>query len=187
MKTSEAKMSASTRSTPDLRMIPLGLFSIGVGLFIVGGQLYGTVPDAGPFIAFGLFTAGLGSLITGFWAFRADNIFGGVAQSIIGLLFASFATYNWFFYASAKNSSDDLAWMSAAAGIVIGMIAFASLKANIPRLASVTLGMLFLFLVFMWAGNAFHSPPMLQVSGVIAILTAIMAWVGGLMRLLMSL
>jgi len=180
-------MNVGTKPTPDLRMIPLGLFSIGVGLFIVGGQLYGGVRDAGPFIAFGLFTSGLGALITGSWAFRADNVFGGVAQSVIGMLFASFAIYDWFFYASAKNSDADFAWMACASGVVIGMIAFASFKANIPRLASVTLVMLFLFLVFLWAGSAFHSPTMLQVDGVIAILTAIMAWIGGLMRLLMSL
>ena len=180
-------MNANVRPTPDLRMIPLGLFSIGIGLFIVGGELYGALPDAGPYIAFGLFTAGLGALTTGFWAFRADNIFGGVAQSIIGMLFASFAIYDWFFYATAKNSGADLAWMSAAAAIVIGMIAFASFKANIPRPASVSLVMLFLFLVFLWAGNAFHSQMILQVAGVIAILTAIMTWIGGLMRLLMSL
>lgn len=87
--------------------------------------------------------------------------------------------YDWVFYASAKDSSVDLAWMSAAAAVVVGMIAFASLKANIPRLASVRLGMLFLFLALMWAGHAFHSPTMFQVSGVVAILTAFMAWVGG--------
>jgi succinate-acetate transporter protein len=180
-------MNSNIKSTPDLRMIPLGLFSIGVGLFIVGGEFYGAVPDVGTFIAFGLSTAGLGALITGFWAFRADNVFGGVAQLVIGTLFVSFAMYDWFFYASAKNSYADLAWAAAAASIVIGMIAFASFKANIPKLASVTLVMLFLFLVFLWAGNAFHAPTMIQVSGVIAILTAIMAWIGGLMRLLMSL
>ena len=180
-------MNANIKSTPDLRMIPLGLFSIGVGLFVIGGRLYGAIPDAGPSIAFGLFTAGLGALITGFWAFRADNVFGGVAQSVIGTLFASFAIYDWFFYASAKNSDADFAWMAFAAGVVIGMIAFASFKANIPRPASVTLVLLFLFLVFLWAGSAFHSQVMLQVGGVIAILTAIMAWIGGLMRLLMSL
>src|SRR5579863_1065389 len=115
-------MSTTTKPATDLRMIPLGFFSIGVGLFVVGGELIGAMPDAGPFIAFGLFTAGLGALITGFWAFRADNVFGGVAQSVIGALFASFAIYNWFFYASAKDSQADLAWMSAAAAIVIGMI-----------------------------------------------------------------
>jgi succinate-acetate transporter protein len=168
-------------------MIPLGLFGIGLGLFVVGGQFYRLVPDTGPFIAFGLITAGIGSLISGFWAFRADNVFGGVAQSTIGLIFASFATYDWVFAASARDRSADLAWMSAAAAIVVGMIAFASLKANIPKLASVTLGMLFLFLVFLWAANAFQSPTLYQVSGVIAILTAIMAWVGGLMQLLASL
>jgi succinate-acetate transporter protein len=180
-------MSTNIKSTPDLRMIPLGLFSVGVGLFIVGGEFYGALQGASAFIAFGLFTAGLGALITGYWAFRADNVFGGVAQSVIGLLFASFAMYDWFFYASAKNSSADLAWAAAAAAIVVGMIAFASFKANIPKLASVTLVMLFLFLVFLWAGNAFQSPTMFQVSGVIAILTAIMSWIGGLMRLLASL
>lgn len=168
-------------------MIPLGLFSIGVGLFIAGGQLYGGVRDAGPFIAFGLFTAGIGPLITGSLAFRADNVFGGVAQSIIGTLFASFAIYDWFFYASANNTDTDFAWMAFAAGVVIGMLAFASFKANIPRLASVTLVMFFLFLAFLWAGSAFHSPTVLQVGGVIAILTAIMAWIGGLMALLASL
>lgn len=168
-------------------MIPLGLFSIGVGLFIAGGRFYGAVPDAGPFIAFGLFTAGLGALITGSWAFRANNVFGGVAQSVIGMLFASFAIYDWFFSASAKNWNADFAWIAFAAGVVVGMIAFASFKANIPRLASVTLVMLFLFLVSLWAGSAFHSPTMFQVGGVIAILAAILAWIGGLMALLMSL
>ena len=180
-------MNASVKSTPDLRMIPLGLFSIGVGLFIAGGRFYGAVPDAGPFIAFGLFTAGLGALITGFWAFRADNIFGGVAQSVIGMLFASFAAFDWLFSASAKNWNADFAWMASAAALVIGMIAIASFKANIPRLASATLLMLFLFLVLLWAGSAFHSQTMFQVGGVIAILTAIMAWIGGLTRLLASL
>jgi succinate-acetate transporter protein len=180
-------MSSNIKSTPDLRMIPLGLFSIGIGLFIVGGEFYGAVPDVSPFIAFGMCTAGLGALITGYGAFRADNIFGGVAQSVIGLLFVSFAMYDWFFYASAKDSRVDLAWAAAAAAIVIGLIAFASFKANIPRPASVTLVLLFLFLAFLWAANAFSAPAMLQVSGVIAILTAIMAWFGGLMRLLASL
>ena len=180
-------MSASIKPTPDLRMIPLGLFSIGVGLFIAGGQLYTGARDAGPFIAFGLCTAGLGALITGYWAFRADNIFGGVAQSAIGLLFTSFAIYDWFFYTSAKDSNADFAWMAFAAAVVLGLIAFASFKANIPRLASVTLVMFFLFLAFLWAGSAFNSPTMLQVSGVIAILTAVMGWIGGLLRLLMSL
>lgn len=180
-------MSTTMKPTPDLRMIPLGLFSIGVGLFIAGGQLYTGARDAGPYIAFGLFTAGLGAVITGYWAFRADNIFGGVAQSVIGLLFTSFAIYDWFFYASATDTNADFAWMAFAAAAVIGMIAFASFKANIPRLASATLVLFFLFLAFLWAGSAFHSPTMLQVSGVIAMLTAIMAWIGGLMRLLMSL
>jgi len=179
-------MSSTIKSTPDLRMIPLGLFSIGVGLFVVGGEFLGALQGASAFIAFGLFTAGLGALITGFWAFRADNVFGGVAQSVIGLLFASFAMYDWFFYASAKDAYADLAWAAAAAAIVVGMIAFASFKANIPKPASVTIVMLFLFLVFLWAGNAFHSPTMFQVSGVIAILTAVMAWIGGLIRLLAS-
>jgi succinate-acetate transporter protein len=180
-------MSVNIKSTPDLRMIPLGLFSIGFGLFLAGGLFLGAVPDAGPFIAFGLFTAGLGSLITGFWAFRADNVFGGVAQSVIGMVFTSFAMYDWFFYASAKNNDIDHAWMFAAAAIVIGMIAFASFKANIPRMASATLLLLFLFLACGWAGSAFHSPMILQVGGAIAILTAVMAWIGGLMRLLSSL
>jgi succinate-acetate transporter protein len=175
------------KSTPDLRMIPLGLFSLGIGLFLAGGLFLGALPDAGPFIAFGLFTAGLGALITGFWAFRADNVFGGVAQSVIGMVFASFAMYDWFFYASAKSNDVDHAWMFAAAAIVIGMIAFASFKANIPRMASATLILLFLFLAFVWAGSALHSPMMIQVGGAIAILTAIMAWIGGLMRLLSSL
>lgn len=62
-------MSANIKPTTDLRMIPLGLFSIGLGLFVVGGVLYGAVPDAGPFIAFGLVTAALGSPITGFGRF----------------------------------------------------------------------------------------------------------------------
>ena len=180
-------MGASVKPTPDLRMIPLGLFSVGVGLFIVGGQFVTGARDAGPFIAFGLFTAALGALITGFWAFRADNVFGGVAQSVIGLLFASFAIYDWFFYASAKDSNADFAWMGFAAAAVLGMIAFASFKANIPRLASVTLVMFFLFLAFLWAGSAFHAPTMFLVSGVFAILTAIMSWIGGLIRLLASL
>ena len=180
-------MGASVKSTPDLRMIPLGLFTVGVGLFIVGGQFVTGARDAGPFIAFGLFTAGLGALITGFWAFRADNIFGGVAQSTIGLLFSSFAIYDWFFYASAKDSNADFAWMGFAAAVVVGMIAFASFKANIPRLASVTLVMFFLFLAFLWAGSAFQMPTLFLVSGVIAILTAVMSWIGGLIRLLASL
>ncbi|HYK53253.1 MAG TPA: GPR1/FUN34/YaaH family transporter [Candidatus Eremiobacteraceae bacterium] len=179
-------MSTNIKSTPDLRMIPLGLFSIGVGLFIVGGEFIGG-PGVGAYIAFGLFTAGIGALITGYWAFRADNIFGGVAQSIIGAFFISFAMYDWLFYSSAKDPYADLAWGAAAAAIVVGMIAFASFKASIPRLASVTLLGLFLFLVFLWAANAFHSMTMLLVSGVIAILTAIMAWIGGLIRLLASL
>lgn len=180
-------MSASMKSTPDIRMIPLGLFSIGFGLFLAGGLFYGAVPDGGPFIAFGLFTAGLGALITGYWAFRADNVFGGVTQSIIGMVFASFAMYDWFFYASAKNSDVDHAWMFAASAIVIGMLAFASFKANIPKMASATLILLFLFLAFVCAGSAFHSPMMVQIGGAIAILTAIMAWIGGLTRLLSSL
>ena len=180
-------MSSNIKSTPDLRMIPLGLFSIGVGLFVVGGEFYGAGVGVGGYIAFGLFTAGLGALITGFWAFRADNIFGGVAQSVIGLLFASFAMYDWLFYSSAKDPYADLAWAAAASAIVVGLIAFASFKASIPRLASVTIVMLFLFLVFLWAANAFHSPTMYQVSGVIAIITAIMAWIGGLIRLLAAL
>ena len=180
-------MGATMKSTPDIRMIPLGLFCIGVGLFIVGGQFVTGARDAGAFIAFGLFTSGLGALITGYWAFRADNVFGGVAQSVIGMLFASFAIYDWFFYASAKNSNADFAWMGFAAAVVAGMLAFASFKANIPRLSSITLVMLFLFLVFLWAGSAFLLPSMFLVSGVIAILTAIMAWIGGLMRLLASL
>jgi len=182
-----AVMNSNIKSTPDLRMIPLGLFSIGVGLFIVGGEFYGAGLSVGAYIAFGLFTAGLGALITGFWAFRADNVFGGVAQSVIGLLFASFAMYDWLFFPSAKDPYVDLAWAAAAAAIVVGIISFASFKAKIPRLASVTLVMLCLFLVFLWAANAFHAPTMLQVSGVIAILTAIMAWIGGLIRLLASL
>ena len=180
-------MSASVKPIPDLRMIPLGLFSIGIGLFLTGGLFLGAIPDGGPFIAFGLVTAGLGALITGSWAFRKDNIFGGVTQSVIGLVFASFATYDWFFYASAKNNDVDHAWMFAAAAIVIGMLAFASFKANIPRLASVSLILLFLFLAFVWAGFAFHSSLMSQAGGAIAILAAIMAWIGGLIRLLASL
>src|SRR5215469_12804897 len=152
-------MNSNLKLAPDLRMIPLGLFSIGVGLFVVGGEFLGG-PGVGAYIAFGLFTAGLGALITGFWAFRADNVFGGVAQSVIGTLFVSFAMYDWFFYPSAKDSYADLAWAAAAAAIVIGMIAFASFKANIPRPASVTLVLLFLFLVFLWAANAFHAPTM---------------------------
>lgn len=180
-------MSTSIRPTPDLRMIPLGLFSVGIGLFLTGGLFLGAIPDGGPFIAFGLITAGLGALITGFWAFRADNVFGGVAQSVVGMVFASFATYDWFFYASAKNNGVDHAWMFAASAIVIGLIAIASFKANIPRLASATLILLFLFLAFEWAGFAFHSPVLMQIGGAIAILTAIFAWIGGLMRLLMSL
>ena len=180
-------MGASMKSTPEIRMIPLGLFSIGVGLFVVGGEFVTGARDAGAFIACGLITAGLGALITGYWAFRADNVFGGVAQSVIGLLFASFAIYDWFFYAVAKNSNADLAWMAFAASVVVGMIAFASFKANIPRLASVTLVMFFLFLAFLWAGSAFQTPILFLVSGVIAILTAIMAWIGGLIRLLASL
>ena len=179
-------MNSNIKSTPDLRMIPLGLFSIGVGLFVVGGEFLGG-PGVGAYIAFGLFTAGLGALITGYWAFRADNVFGGVAQSVVGILFASFAMYDWFLYPSAKDAYSDLAWGAAASAIVIGLIAFASFKANIPRLASVTLVLLFLFLVFLWAANAFHSMNMLEVSGGIAILTAIMAWIGGLIRLLASL
>ena len=180
-------MSVSMKSAPDIRMIPLGLFSIGIGLFLAGGLFVGALTDGGPFIAFGLFTAGLGALITGFWAFRADNIFGGVAQSVVGMVFASFAMYDWFFYATAKNNEVDHAWMFAASAIVVGMIAFASFKANIPRLASATLVLLFLFLAFVWAGFAFHSPLLSQIGGAIAILTAIMAWIGGLLRLLLSL
>ena len=180
-------MSANMKSIPDLRMIPLGLFSVGFGLFLAGGLFLGALPDAGPFIAFGLFAAGLGALITGFWAFRADNVFGGVTQSMIGMVFASFAMYDWFFYASAKDNDLDHAWMFAAAAIVIGMLAFASFKANIPRMASATLILLFLFLAFVCVGSAFHSPMITQIGGAIAILTAIMAWIGGLIRLLSSL
>ena len=180
-------MSSSAQTPLNQRMIPLGLFSIGFGLFVAGGQLYGAIPDPGVFVAFGLFTAALGALITGYWAFHADNIFGGVAMSTIGVVFAGSAVFNWFFVAGAKDPNLDYAWISAASAVLVGLLAILSFKAGIPRPGSVTLLLFFAFLAILWAGSAFQMPMLNKIGGVVAILTAIMAWIGGFSRLSMSL
>jgi len=154
----------------------------------LSGFLYGAIPGLGPFFAYGLISAGLGMLITGFWAFRAGNVFGGVGMSTIGSLFASAAFYGWIFLPTSKSANaEEISWILFAVAAVVLLIALASFKAKIPRPGSVTLLLLFLTLAVDWAGLAFHVPSASRIAGVIGVVTAVMAWIGGFSRLMMDL
>ena len=103
-------------------------------------------------------------------------------MSTIGSLFASSAFYGWIFLPTSKSASAEISWILFAVAVVVLLIALASFKAKIPRPGSVTLLLLFLTLAVDWAGLAFHVPSASRIAGVIGVVTAVMAWIGGFGR-----
>jgi len=169
----------SSNQAPKNWMVPVGLFSLGVSIFLLSGFLYGAISIA-PFTAFGLIAGGAGLLIAGYWAFRADNIFGGVSFSTIGALFAAGAFYAWIFLPNSKNPDPDISWTLLAVSIVVLFLTIASFKANLPNVARMLWGLLFLTFFVDWSSIAFHVQSLDKVAGVIGIITAIFAWLGAL-------
>ena len=173
----------NSSTTPDFSMIPLGLFGLGVAIFLYGAYLLHWITGFGALAAFGLGAGGLGMLTTGYWAFRAHNAFGGVAQSTVGLFFVSSGAYFWFFASSAPDRWADTGWVALAYAVVVGFLAIASFNAKVPIQASILLIVLCLFFILVWVGAAFHMPSALGAAGIAAIIAAILAWIGGFLRL----
>ncbi len=174
---------SSSAPTSNISMIPLGLFSLGVSIFLLSGFAWGALSDAS-YTSFALITGGLGLLTTGFWAFRAGNVFGGVSASVVGTFFASSAIYHWFFASNAKDPMTNMAWISFAWAVVVGFLALASFSAKyVPLRGRILWILLFLFFAFRWIAGGFHVDVALKIAAVDGILVAIMAWVGGFMLL----
>ena len=167
-------------------MVPLALFSFGVAFFLVGGIWWGSLAGSSAAVPFSLIGAALGGIIAGILAFRASNVFGGVAMSVIGTLFGSSGLYFWLF-ASAKTMAMDLAWIAFAWTAVVGLLALASFKAKIPVQGSITFIVFFLSILLWWVAAAFHVDAALKAAGIAAIVTAVMWWIGGFMTLTSSL
>src|ERR1700730_397647 len=106
-------MSSSNIAPNPNTVVPLGLFGLGVSIFLLSGFAWGAISDAS-YTSFGLITGGLGMLIAGFWAFRIGNVYGATSLSALGTFFGSSAVYHWFFAPTAKDPSMNLAWISFA-------------------------------------------------------------------------
>ncbi len=173
----------NSTNVSNLNMVPLLLFSLGVSIFLLSGNAWGSVSDGG-YASFALFTGGLGSLIAGFWAYRAGNTFGFVAASALGTFFASSAFYHWFFVSTAPDAAMNRAWISLAWTVVFGFLALASVRVpEIPGPGKLMWFLIFVFFLFRWIGPAFHLDVALKVEAITGIIVAILAMVGGFLTL----
>ena len=173
----------NSTSTPNVMMIPLMLFSLGISIFLLAGNAWGAVSH-GAYAVFALFTGGLGSLIACILAYRAGNPFGYVASGALASFFASSALYHWFFAPTAADIATNAAWISLAWTAVFGLLALASLRVpEIPGPGKLMWVLLFVFFLFRWIGPAFHLDFALKVEAIVGFIVAILAVVGGYVTL----
>jgi succinate-acetate transporter protein len=171
-------MSNSNMASNPNAVVPLGLFSLGISIFLLSGNAWGALSD-GSYTSFGLITGGLGMLIAGYWELRVGNVFGGVSFSLLGTFFGSSAIYHWFFASSAKDPTVSLAWISFTWLVVVGLLAILSYRANITLPGAILWTLLFLFFAFRWISGAFHVDIAMKIAAVDGIIVALMAWTGG--------
>jgi succinate-acetate transporter protein len=173
----------NSTNVPNITMIPLALFSLGVSIFLLAGNAWGSVSDGG-YATFALFTGGLGCLIVCILAYRAGAIFGYVSTGALGTFFASSAFYHWFFTSAAQNPVMSHGWMAGAWAVVFFFIAIASFgAAEIPAPGKLLWVLLFLFFLFRWLNVALHMDWALKVEAIDGIIAAILAWIGGFVTL----
>jgi succinate-acetate transporter protein len=173
----------NSTNVPNITMIPLALFSIGVSIFLLAGNAWGSVSDGG-YASFALVTGGLGCLIACIFAYRAGAIFGYVGTGALGTFFASSALYHWFFASSAQDQAMNHGWLVGAWTVVFFFVAIASFGAiEVPAPGKLLWVLLFLFFLFRWINVGLHVDWALKVEAIDGFLAAILAWIGGFVTL----
>lgn len=169
-------------------MVPLGLFSLGICLFLISAAFSRHV-GYGVFIPYGIFTGGIGLIAAGMFALRAESDagaipYGGTAFTLLGTFFASSAFYQWFFLPSSQAPDAELAWIALAWTIVLLALAVVSFNVpTIPGPGKLLWVLIFAGFFFAWLNGAFHMDWARTVAGACGILAAILAWAGGFMTL----
>jgi succinate-acetate transporter protein len=169
--------------TPNIGMVPLGLFSLGVATFLLAGQFGGWI-DALQFVPYAIFTGGLAMMVAGIMALREDNPFAGTAFSLIGSFFVAVGFDVWFFASGEKNHGADLAWVTLAWAVVLLLLALASFGvARMPMPGKIMWVILFLGFLLAWISAAFQMDWARTAASIAGIIVAIMAVLGGYMSL----
>ena len=169
--------------TPNLSMVPLGLFSLGVSVFLLSADFSHWI-DAGAYIPYGIFTGGIGLLIAGIFALSSSADFGGAAFTLLGSFFVATGIYQWFFLATAKAPNADLGWVALAWTVVLLFLSIAVFNVPVvPGPGKVMWVALFLTFFFAWLAAAFGLGWAGTAASVVGIITAILAWIGGLVTL----
>jgi succinate-acetate transporter protein len=168
---------ASNVETPAANPIPFGLLCYGVSVFILAGFLWGGLPNPQPAIGYALFTGGLGMFLAALAAYRAGSTFGATLLAGYASFWASTAFYFWFFAPKSANVNLDLSWIVVPWAVFTGYMLICSLRTNMQAV-QLLLALLFVALVLLWLATALHMPPMtLKIAAILAILSAIDAWV----------
>jgi succinate-acetate transporter protein len=153
---------------------PLGLAAFALTTFLLSASNAGWTDGGAAWLGFAFAYGGLGQLLAGMWEFRKANVFGATAFSTYGAFWIGLGLYALLVEGGSPNAQNDLGWILLAFAIFnTYMLAF-SLR------VSVAVFMVFLTLeiteLVLAVGFFQASESIVEIGGVIGIITAIVAW-----------